>query len=285
MLDLTPKQAQIIKIFVENYRDESNKISKGITAEGLEKFGVEPKTFRNHKDYFLEHYFLRLNTVEYHGGRNWFYFQITRLGVLAYLKWQSSSDVSEVSLDKDFFPLLFKYWDKLVGSYEKVLFDVLTKTLSRIEIRPEFEGKICGEPFYGGKLDESIVIHMGMIEVKIFRKYKQPELQENPKTRDWGVSELFESLNQEIDEKITERFTFLFILNLLHLGTSIGEFMNLIFLNNVEVDKESKEQSIEEEENIFRNEFERTKENTSKLFSIIGIDFSKNFAFSESSIK
>ncbi|MCH7648511.1 MAG: hypothetical protein IIA83_07890, partial [Thaumarchaeota archaeon] len=155
---MTDKQAEIIKAYIDHYRDESNKITQGITAEGLEKYGIEPKTFRNHKDYFLKNYFLRLNTVEYHGSRNYFYFQVTHLGVLAYLKWQSKSEPSDIWLDRDFFPMLFKYWGELVESFEQVFFDVLTKTLNRIEIRPEFEGKIHSEEIFGGKLDESIII-------------------------------------------------------------------------------------------------------------------------------
>ncbi len=273
MLDLTDKQAEIIKIFIEQYRDESNKITQGISAEGLEKYGIEPKTFRNHKEYFLKNYFLRLNTVEYHGNRNWFYFQITRLGVLAYLKWQSKKEPSDIWLDRDFFPTLFKYWDEIVESFEQIFFDVLTKTLNRIEIRPELEGVIHGETIYGGKLDESVIIPMGMVEVKIFRKYKQPELQENPTTRDWGISETFESLNQEIDNKITERFTFLLFFNLLHLGTSAGELVNTYMQNYIEYDKnDSTEQSEEEIKSIYTRYANRTLENVTKLFTIVNQD-------------
>lgn len=191
MLDLTTKQAEIIKVFIEQYRDESNKISKGITAKGLEKYGIEPKTFRNHREYFLKNYFLRLTKTEYHGFENYSYFQITRLGVLAYLKWQSTQKISSIDLDRDFFPLLFKYWGELVESFEQVLFDVLTKTLNRMEIRPEFEGVIHGEKIYGGKLEESITIPMGMIEVKIFRKYKKIDVQEIPKKLDYDTEDIF----------------------------------------------------------------------------------------------
>ena len=272
MLDLTDKQAEIIKAYIDHYRDESNKITQGITAEGIEKYGIEPKTFRNHKDYFLKNYFLRLNTVGYHGSRNYFYFQVTRLGVLAYLKWQSKSEPSDIWLDRDFFPMLFKYWGELVESFEQVFFDVLTKTLNRIEIRPEFEGKIHGEEIFGGKLDESIIIPMGMVEVKIFRKYKQPDMQESPTTKDWGVSETFKSLNQEIDDKITERFTFLLLFNLLHIGTSAGEFTNLIMQNCLKFDKESAEQSEEERKKVLEGFHKRIQENITKLYSIINQD-------------
>ena len=278
MLDLTTKQAEIIKGFIEQYRDKSNKISKGITAKGLEKYGIEPKTFRNHSKYFLENYFLRLTKVEYHGGENYFYFQITRLGTLAYLKWQSSSKLSEIWLDRDFFPKLFEYWSELVESYEQVLFDVLRKTLERIEIRPELEGKIHGEVVFGGRLEESIIIPMGMTEVKIFRKYKQPEVQEIPTKTDWGVNDTFESLNHEIDDKITERFTFLLLFNLLHIGTSSGELTNTYMQNNLEYDKNNTIKQSEEEIKSIVTKFEkRTLENVAKLFSIINQDMTLHY--------
>lgn len=276
MLDLTDMQAKMIKVFIEHYRDELNQISKGISADELEKYGIVSKTFRNHKEYFLKNYFLRLNTVGYHYNRNHFYFQITRLGVLAYLKWQSKSEPSDIWLDRDFFPDLHKYWVELVESFEQVLIDVLRKTLERIEIRPEFEGKIHGETIFGGKLDESIKIPMGMVEVKIFRKYKQPDMQENPTTKNWGVSETFESLNPEIDDKITQRFTFLLLFNLLHIGTSAGEFTNLIMQNYIKFVDDNEIESIEknkEEDRLIAERFhKRLQENITKLYSIINKD-------------
>lgn len=273
MLDLTKKQAEIIKVFIEQYRDESNQISKGVSTKGLEKFGIEPKTFRNHRDYFLKNYFLRLAKTEYHGFENYSYFQITRLGVLAYLKWQSSQKVSDIWLDRDFFPKLFEYWGELVESFEQVLFDVLRKTLERIEIRPEYEGIINGEKIYGGKLEETITIPMGMIDVKIFRKYNQLEVQEIPKKRDYDDEDIFELSNQEIDDKITERFTFLLFFNLLHLGTSGGELVNTYMQNYIQYDKNNSEKQSEEEvKSIYKEYANRTIENVTKLFAIINHD-------------
>ena len=273
MLDLTDKQAEMIKVFIEQYRDKSNKISQGISGKDLERHGIERKTFRNHRKYFLENYFIRLSKVEYHATRNYLYFQITRLGVLAYLKWQTTQKPSDILLDRDFFPKLFEYWGELVESFEQVFFDVLTRTLNRIEIRPEFEGKINGEIIFGGKLEESVVIPMDMIEVKIFRKYKQPDVEEIPTKQDLMRTDIFQTLNQEIDDKITERFTFLLLFNLLHLGTSAGELTNLYMQNYIKVDKnESSEQSEEEVKSIYTEYAKRTTENVTKLFTIINHD-------------
>ena len=275
MLDLTNMQAKFIKVLIENYRDEYGNILHGVAQKGFKKYGLEPKTFQNHKNYFLKNYFIRPLTFEQHGKRNDLYFQITRIGVLAYLKWQSRSEVSDIWLDKDFFPDLFKYWDKLVGIYEKVFFDTFTKTLDRIEIRPEFEGIIHGEKVYGGKLDESITIRMGMMNVTIFRKYKQPDIQEIPTKESWGKSVTFESLNQEIDDKIAQRFTFLLFFNLLHLGTNFEEYLNLMLQNYtkfVDNERESNKGTKKENARIMKETHERLIENNEKLISIINHD-------------
>ena len=273
MLDLTNTEAEIIKVFIDHYRDKSNKITNGISADELEKYGIVSKTFRNHKDYFLKNYFLRLNAVGYHGPRHYFYFQITNLGVLAYLKWQSKLKLSDIWLDHDFFPLLFKYWEELVESFDPIFADVITKTMNRIDIRPEYEAIINGEKLSGGKLEESIIIPMGMIEVKIFRKYKQPELQEKPTENDVDRIDTFDSLNKVIDDKINDRFTFLLLFNLLHLGTSVGELTNLYLRNCIEYDqKGTKKQSEEEIKSIFTEFHDRAQESVSKLVKIINQD-------------
>ena len=186
MLDLSDTQAKLIRAFIENYRDDSGKISQGITQKGLKKYGLEPKTFGNHKDYFLKNYFIRPLTLVHHGNRNDLYYQITRLGVLAYLKWKINKNVEDIWLDRDFFPELFKYWTELVESFEQVLFDVLDRTIERIDVMPEIRLIIEGKKLFGEKLQESIIIPIGMINVKVFRKYKQPEIQDIPTTKDWG---------------------------------------------------------------------------------------------------
>ena len=209
------------------------------------------------------------------GKRNPLYYQITRLGILAYLKWQSKSKISDVWIDRDFFPELFKYWGELIESYEQVFSDVLRKTLERMEIRPEFEGIISGEKVYGGRLDESIIIPMEMMDVKFFRKYKQPEMQEIPTKRDWGKTITFETLNQEIDDKITQRFTFLLLFNLLHLGINKQEYLNLMLQNYTELvdnEKEPVEDRKKENAKVMNEVHKRITENTVKLIEIINHD-------------
>jgi len=85
-------------------------------------------------------------------------------------------------------------------------------------------------------------------------------------------TDTFESLNQEIDDKITQRFTFLLLFNLLHIGTSAGEFTNLIMQNYLKFDKESTEQSEEERKQVLEGFHKRIQESITKLYSIINQD-------------
>jgi len=276
MLELSDTQAEIIRVFLDKYRDESNNISEGIAGNKLEEFGIVAKTFRNNRDYFLKNYFLRLSKVEYHGHRNYFYFQITRLGVLAYLKWLSKKSSQDVSLDKDFFSLLWKYWGNLVDIFGDILFDVLQKTIDRIEIRPQWILQIQDEQVYGGKLIETILVPLGTIDVKLYREYDSPQLQSLPEADAWKSTELFPSLNQEIDNKITSRFTFLLFFNLINSGSDSSEITTLMFPNRVRLfdfKKETLTDDDKEQKKLEIKKFiEKMEQNTDKLFSIILAD-------------
>ena len=61
MLGLTDTQGQIIKQFVEHFTNKKGQILNGLTGAELEKYGIVARTFRNHKNYFLDNYLIRLN--------------------------------------------------------------------------------------------------------------------------------------------------------------------------------------------------------------------------------
>lgn len=273
MLDLSNTQAKIIKEFIENYRDESGKIFQGITQKGLKKYGVEPKTFANHKKYFLKNYFLRLSAVEFHGNTKHYYFQITRFGVLAYLKWASTQPQNDVYLDKDFFPLLWKYWGKLYEIYGDVLPDIHRKAIDCLEISHQYVMSVKGNEYSSKKLAEVMTVPMGVVDIKIFDDYPVVELQENPTEKSVNETKIFESLNQNIDEKITERFTFLLFYNLLDVGLT-GDFRLLFdhvtskfFLNDNPTKSDLEKSKLEIQEFV-----EKLKQNTDEVFSIIKKD-------------
>lgn len=237
MLVLTKTQANILGTFLEYYREKDGTISDGIVSHALEKLGIVPKTFRNHREYLLKNYFLRLSKVEYHGCENWYFFQITKLGILAYIKWRSTlPSTQEFFLDKDFFPLLWKHWDKLTELYSDILIRIARTTIDQIDVIPQIDYLIGGEKFYAGNLIENIHLPLGSIKIRFSTVYHIPKVEPIPQNFDLGTSKKFQSLNPDIDKKIDDHYTFLIYFNLLSLGLDLlrtGEFFLSDILDNI----------------------------------------------------
>ncbi len=273
MLDLSNTQAKIIKVFIENYRDESGKIFQGITRKGLKKYGLEPKTFANHKKYFLKNYFLRPSTVEFHGNTKHIYFQITRFGVLAYLKWASTQPLNDVYLDKNFFPLWWKHRNKLHDIYGDIFLDIYQKSITCLEISHQYIFSVKGVDHSSDKFTEIMTVPMGVVKIKLHTDYPIVILQEIPTKISVNETLNFERLNQNIDAKITARFTFLLFYNLLDAGLT-GDFQLMFnhitskFLLNDNPTKSDLENSKLEHIQFG----EKMKQNTNKLFLIIKKD-------------
>jgi len=276
VLDLTDMHAKMIGVFIVHYRDESGNTSKGISKNGMEKYGIDKNTFRKSEDYFLRNYYLRLHNFNRSGVRpDDKYFQITRLGILAYMKWQLKIKNHPPFLDHDFFPLLFKYEDELGKQYGSILSDVLELTLERIDIHFDVELKRGKKIFGAGKLIESIKIPTKMMDVIIHREYDELIMQKIPKSNKPRMSETFENLNQKIDDKITERFTFLVFFNLLHIGISNRAVTEYIMRYCYEPDKKSpkQEKGLSKKDNQALDEIHtRLSEGGNTLFSIINND-------------
>jgi len=268
-------QAKMIRVFIDRYRDESGD-TMGITKNGMKKYGIDKNTFRKSEDYFLKNYFLRLHSFNRSGMRlDDKYFQITRLGILAYMKWQLKLKYPKLFLDTDFFPLLFKYWDELIEKYGQIFSDVLEITLDRIDVHFESEFQHGKNIFFTGKLIESIKIPTTMVDVIIFREYDELVMQKIPTSNKPRISETFKNPNQKIDDKITERFTFLLFFNLLHVGTSSREATNYIMRYCYESDKKPSKQGMElskKDHQVLDEIYTSFSEGGDKLFSIINND-------------
>ena len=262
----------MIRIFIENYRDTTDNVSEGISANGLQKYNIVKGTFRNHTAHFLNHYVLRLSTLKQQGNNNSKFYQITPFGILTYLKWTRTHESPKLDLDGDFFPKLFEHWASLIDIFgPDVFFKVVSRTLDKIDIIPELEGTIDDKPFYYGRLDESIMIPMGLVEVKIVRKYEKAKIQEIPTTKGWRKFKAYKTLNQEIDDKINERFTFLLLFNLLHLGTSTSAFVNFYAQDHLTYEK-LEEQTLDDANQDIKKLEKTILENVDKLFALINSD-------------
>lgn len=228
MLGLTDTQGQIIEQFVEHFTNKKGQILNGLTGAELEKYGIVARTFRNHKNYFLDNYLIRLNQIEYHGHQNWYRYQITRLGIIAYLKWIEGKHVKKIILmNRKFFPLIGKHWEQLFTRYGKILSQVMEQTIERIEIKSTMVGSIKEKPMHSSALTESITLQTGMIDLKLYRLYKPTIIQVKEKHSLMKIETLDNKSNLEIDNGISERFTFLFYYNLIGSGKDAGMIIEI----------------------------------------------------------
>jgi hypothetical protein len=276
VLDLSNKQAEMLGTFILFYRDKSGNISEGIAKNGLEKYGIDKNTFENYKDYFLDNYFLRLNSFDKKLQEiPAQYYQITMLGVLAHMKWQLKLKKMLPLLDNDFFPLLHKHENELGKQYGEILDNVLKLTLERLDVHFETEYQHGKKIFFAGNLVESIRIPTKMMDIIIFRNYDELVMQKIPKSKKPRMSETFKNYNQKIDDNITERFTFLLFFNLLHVGISNREATNYIMRYHFEPDKKSSKQTMtlsKEDQNALDKIFSLLSKGGNTAFSIINDD-------------
>jgi len=276
VLDLTIMQAKIIYTFMIHYKDESGNTSKGISKNEMQKYGIDKNTFRTLEDYFLKNYFLRLSGFNRSGLRpDDKYFQITVLGILAFMKWQLGMKNPPPFLHRDFFPLLFKYEDELGKHYGEILDYVLEITLERIDVQFEAELKLGKKILFDGNLIEGIKIPTEMMDITIFRNYDELIMPKIPISNKPRMSETFKNYNQKIDDNITERFTFLLFFNLLHIGISNRAATNCVMRFLYEPDKKPSKQaktSSEKDNQVLDEIFTRLLEGTKKVFSIINND-------------
>lgn len=245
MLDLNKTQSRILKTFVNNYNDYEGEFRHGFTAKMLEKHEIDPKTFRNHKKYLEDNYLIRLNRIEYHGGikedkedqtkkkgQYWYYYKVTKLGLIAYLKWLGDTNIkTEITLTESAFPILVKLMPKIYAKYGKIANNILQNTAEQIKIIPKLEFKVESS-HYSKTLVETITLPMADITLEIKREITPPEKipTDNLKPDVLRVDDFSDRANNEIDDSIEERFTFLYFYNLINSGKDFTEMINVFTL-------------------------------------------------------
>jgi len=276
MLTLNSTQGKIVQKFVENFTDKSGKYPNGLSSHILDNLGIVAKTFRLHKEYLEENYLIRINRIEYHGNQHWFYYQITKLGIIAYLTWLlSNTNIKKTTITKLSFPLIVKNWTVLHKKYGKLLDEIIAYTTSHIEITPAIKAIGKDGIGYSRLLNESITLSMGKVNLKIFRQYEPPEIiaTKNLKGTVMRVDDFSDSANSEIDMSITNRFTFLFFFNLINLG--IESWEKMILFSNYKKDVGDKTEFIEEINRIFK----KLTKNSEFVLSLIKKDKELNNLF------
>lgn len=237
MLELSDIQGRTLNAFVEYDADHKGKIGKGITSGKLEKLGINRKTFDNtdpksinNKDFLVDNYFLRITRKEKHGKQNWIYYKITTLGVIAYLKWGFGAKSSpDVVFSETFFPLITRYLKIIHEMYEDTMVNILSNTALKINITPQVTGTIKNLRVDSNTLVCSMMLRIGDFDIIYNQFLGEPILEKIQHIVDTDYED---KRNNELNQKLSDCFTFVFYYNLINSGLNRNEMMNLFIKEN-----------------------------------------------------
>ncbi len=226
MLELNNTQGHILGVFSEHYADNFGNI-QGISGGMLERMNIPAKSFRNHKDYLIDNYLIRLSKIEYHATRNWFYYQITPFGVLAYMKW-SNTKKQTILFDGNLFPLIGKHWKKLSKKFGNSLDLLLIDSIDRFSLVPVGSLIKSDQIAYTLSLIESVQLVSLYVDYTFHRFYDAPDvLQLEPKMDLNTFDEFDNNENLKSDSMLIDRFSFLFFYNLSNLQFNANQKSSL----------------------------------------------------------
>jgi len=226
MLELNDTQGHILGVFSEHHADNFGEI-QGISGGMLERMKIPAKSFRNHKDYLLDNYLIRLSKIEYHGNRNWYYYQITPFGVLAYMKW-SNTKKQTILFDVTLFHLIGKYWNKLSKRFGNSLDLLLIDSIERFSLVPTGEIKNHEQVAYTFSLIESIRLDSLYVDYTFHRFYDAPNILHVKYKQDlMEIDEFDNNENLKSDSMLIDRFSFLFFYNLANLQFNANQKSSL----------------------------------------------------------
>ena len=239
MLELTDIQARILEKLVKNYADPQGKFRKGMTSAMIRNLGIDSKSFRLQKDTLRKNYLIRLNRIEYHGLQNWYYYKITKLGLLSFLKWKSKENVpTKITLNKFSFPLIGNHITDIKKMYGKTNNLLFEQSIENLGIEP------MNILISNDKKIESTTIYLEMtiplktIEIKIYFKHEFPPIKIiDYNKRDYNVVDDYsDEITPEIDKDIERIFTFLFYFSTLSLKLDGGRRLEL-FLKTLNLNR------------------------------------------------
>ncbi len=226
MLELNNTQGQILGVFSMHFADNFGKI-QGISGGMLERMNISAKSFRNHKNYLIDNYLIRLSKIGYHGNRNWHYYQITPFGVLAYMKW-SNKEKHTILFDGNLFPLIGKHWKKLSSKFGDSLDLLLINSIDRFSLVPNGSTTKHDQVAYTSSLIESIKLVSLYVDYSFYRFYDAPKILHVKPKNEYGESDEFNNKeNLKSDLMLIDRFTFLFFYNLANLQFNANENTSL----------------------------------------------------------
>lgn len=136
-------QADLLELLLMNNEYGYLTTLYGFTSSMFQEFKMKG-SFDNHKEFLLEKNLIRIEYVaHYPNVLPWVYYDITPLGVLAYLKaTQTEKAKRKPKISPRFIPLIEKHWDDLSKKYGKLLDFIFEKSINQINIESNFSKTI-----------------------------------------------------------------------------------------------------------------------------------------------
>lgn len=251
MLELSDIQGRILNAFVEYDGDNKGEIGYGLTSGKLGKLGINRKTFDNtdknsinNKDFLLDNYFLRITRKESHGQQYWIYYKITTLGVIAYLKWASElKSEYQVSYSQTFFPLITRHLKKIIELYGDTVSHILSNTALRINIKSQVSGIIKNQRVDSRTLICSMTLRVGDFDIIYDQFLDKPLFKKIKHIVDIDYED---EINDKLNQKLSDCFTFVFYYNLINSGLNANEIVNLFIKEYNTFEKKNGDYYIDE---------------------------------------
>ena len=232
MLEITDTQGRILEAFMKYDAQKEGNVGYGLTSGGLEKMGINRKSFDNtdknsinNRQHLLKNDLITPTRIEKHGKQNWQYYKLTILGVLAYLKWANHVGLKKI-ISSSFFPLILMHAKEVRKLYGQITDGILAITADRLELELQetLVNSDTGQEKKFGDMIEATTLPIFFVDVTFFRIFKRLKIQRI----DHGITTTFENPNLETYNKIADKFTFVFYFNFLNLVFHKYELFNLI---------------------------------------------------------
>ncbi len=182
MIDLSDIQAEILKTFLDYERKTEGNISKGLTSGAVAKRGLNRRTFEINIDFLLAHHLLKITKEEKHGTQTCKYYDLTPLGVIAFLKWNGQQKPRKnFVLSNRFFPHITKYKKQLEELFtKKGLQIILERTTEQIDLNPlqiikDKNGKEISRTSWHNERMQLLLVSGSALEISVFNNYKLTE--------------------------------------------------------------------------------------------------------------
>lgn len=280
MIELTEIQAQIIEKLIENKENVPHQNFLGLSSRGLEKLGVNRRTFEINREFMLHYQLIKKVHEEEHNFEVWRYYNVTQLGFLALLKWLSPKEIQKINVKKfdRFIPFIAIHWDKLLSWYGEKIFSILKQSIEQVEVKPFLADLNLKEkqPSWNKIFVEKTRLDfvdpgVEMILTRVFGIYSDKEKYESEKN---GIKLYFPNF-EDMRNNVIRRLTFVFYFNLIRARYEISLHKDLwkvkpkgnISSSPDEIDKDVRKIGLQ-----YKKTLKRMNEASSEVISIITRD-------------